>query len=330
MSYRKELLTAVGTLGCAIGIGFVMQGSEAAKERYGKEDDSGTVEAVEDIVDADQVLLNVLDIELTSAEFDTALEIPAKEEKVKTVPAPASVLPEADTLAETAVADCDIEVQARAVAAAMVNLTMQAPCFQNERLTVHHNGMMFSQVTDDAGLIDLIVPALEENAVFVLAFPNGDGGMAQTTVDQITEFERVVLQWRGQNGFEIHAREFGADYDSDGHVWSGASRDSVAAVTGLGGFITRYGNDDLPEALMAEIYTFPIGNSAQSGDIDLTVEAEVTTENCGLEIEAQTLQTMPSGETNTRSLTLSVPDCDAVGTFLVLNNLLEDMKVAGR
>ncbi len=32
----------------------------------------------------------------------------------------------------------------------------------------------------------------------------------------------------------------------------------------------------------------------------------------------------------TRDLILSVPDCDAVGDFLVLNNLVDDLKIAGK
>ena len=52
--------------------------------------------------------------------------------------------------------------------------------------------------------------------------------------------------------------------------------------------------------------------------------------NCGLEIEAQALETKTEGGIKTKNLTLPVPDCDAVGSFLVLNNLLEDLKVAAK
>jgi hypothetical protein len=60
----------------------------------------------------------------------------------------------------------------------------------------------------------------------------------------------------------------------------------------------------------------------------LSVEAEVSELNCGQEIEAQSLQVGSDGKLKTRNLTLAVPDCDAIGNFLVLNNLLEDLKVA--
>ena len=37
---------------------------------------------------------------------------------------------------------------------------------------------------------------------------------------------------------------------------------------------------------------------------------------------------MADGAMKTQDLTLAVPGCDAVGSFLVLNNLVTDLKVA--
>ncbi|KKK94445.1 hypothetical protein LCGC14_2682800, partial [marine sediment metagenome] len=127
---------------------------------------------------------------------------------------------------------------------------------------------------------------------------------------------------------ELHAREFGADYGDAGHVWSGAPRDMTAAVLGEGGFMTRNGDTDTSDPLMAEVYSFPVAAAGQEGDVALSVEAEVSEANCGLEIEAQALELRGSDQVKTQNLTLAVPDCDAVGNFLVLNNLLQDLKVA--
>lgn len=80
--------------------------------------------------------------------------------------------------------------------------------------------------------------------------------------------------------------------------------------------------------MLAEVYTFPSAKSVQDGVVDLSVEAEVTNTNCGLEIEAQTLEMTSNGQMKAHDLTLAVPDCGAIGTFLVLNNLVSDLKVA--
>lgn len=317
MSYRKEILTAVGTLGCAIGIGFVMQSSQSAQDRYGEE-----------IAD-DESVLEVQSITLTAAEYDSPIARPSEESSVTTVGAPLSVLPPPETSAEPAKPACEVVANARPVAAAMVNLTMAAPCYANERVTVHHNGMIFTQTTSATGTLDVKVPALAEDALFVIAFSNGEGGVAQTKIEDLNDFDRIVLQWKGKTGFEIHALEFGADYGEAGHIWAGAMRDVSFAAAGHGGFMTRHGDETAADPLVAEVYTFPRSEIQKTGLVNLSVEAEVNAENCNAEIEAKTLQMHGRAEITSRDLRLSVPDCDAVGSFLVLNNLLEDLKVAG-
>jgi len=324
MARIKEIATAVGTLACAVGIGFVMQNSDSERQRYG-----AAAAAVEPLQQGS--VLSVDAITLTSGDLGAAINVPAAEAEVITVSAPQSVLsvPTAPTVPQAAILPaCDITASARPVAAAMVSLTMEASCLPVERVTVHHNGMIFTETTSEKGTIALKVPALSQDAVFVFAFSNGEGAVAQTTVEELEGFDRVVVQWKGETGFQIHAREFGADYGADGHVWADAPRDMAAAVADRVGFVTRHGNADLPDALMAEVYSFPTGDAARGGTVALSVETEISTTKCGLEIEAQSLETTGGGLIRTQDLTLAMPDCDAVGDFLVLNNLLTDLKVA--
>jgi hypothetical protein len=159
----------------------------------------------------------------------------------------------------------------------------------------------------------------------IFAFSNGDGAVTQVQFPDLDQYNRTVIQWKGDAGFEMHAREFGASYADPGHVWKDAPRDPNAIDSALG-FLTRLGNSDVPEGLMA-VYSFPKRMSKQTGIVDLSIEVEVTALNCGLEIEAQSLEVV-TGDVKTRDLSLSVPDCDTKGTFLVLNNLVEDLKVA--
>jgi len=329
MQHMKEIVTAVGTLAIAVGIGFVMQSSEAAQERYGKSARPISIpapEAPEETLNgnASADVLDVEDIELTSASEPAPT---SNADAVQRVSAPADdVPPESDALAQTE--QCAMTATATPTAAAMVNVTLDAPCADNERVTVHHNGMMFTETTDSDGGLSVTVPAMTEQAVFIIAFSNGDGAVAQTTVPDLGRYDRVALQWRGRAGFELHAREFGADYGQDGHVWTGAPQNAAGMVAGRNGFAMRLGDSLSAEPLIAEIYTFPSGMTERTGTIDLSVEAEVTNGNCGLEIEAQSLEMMGGGRMKTQDLSLSVPDCDAVGSFLVLNNLVSDLKVA--
>ena len=332
MSRKKEILTAVGTLGCAIGIGFIMQSSDAAEKRYGGVESAvvqaGTGDDVLNKVNTTDALLDVQEIKLTSAEFDTNVEVPSVDSRVTTTSTPQSVLPEPNLPESVVIPTCTTTVDVRAMAAAMVNLSMTASCLPNERVTVHHNGMIFTETTSDLGELNITVPALSQEAVFIVSFLNGDGAVAQTSVEELVDFERVVLQWKGDTGFQIHAREFGADYGTVGHVWTDAPGDMAGAVTGYGGLIIDLGDRSVPDALFAQVYSFPKAATSQGGEVALSVETEISELNCGQEIEAQSLQVGSGGMLKTRNLTLSVPECDAIGDFLVLNNLLQDLKVA--
>lgn len=333
MSRKKQILTAVGTLGCALGIGFVMQNSEAAEKRYGPDQDMSALPIPQDYVtknSASNALLTVEAITLTSGELSSDVALPTTDSRITTVSAPRSVLaePAMPDTAKIKRPGCAITADARPVATAMVELQLDAPCLPNERITVHHNGMIFTETTSATGSLSVQVPALARDAVFVMAFTNGDGAVAQTTVEDLSDFDRVVLQWKGDTGFQIHAREFGADYGTAGHVWSGAPGDMAATVVGTGGMLTRNGDTMAADPLLAEVYTFPKNAAVGSGDVALSVETEISASNCGVEIEAQTLEIDSGGRIKTQNLTLPVPDCDAVGSFLVLNNLLQDLKVA--
>lgn len=331
MSRMKEILTAVGTLGCAVGIGFVMQSSDTAEKRYGGKnviDHTVPIEVSVSGLGANTALLDVQEITLTSAEFETTVDVPAVDSQVTTASAPQSVLPEPEFPDPAVKPACEITAEARAVAAAMVNLSMKSLCLPGERVTVHHNGMIFTETTSDTGTLDIMVPALTEEAVFIVAFSNGDGAVAQTKVEELADFDRVVLQWKGETGFQIHAREFGADYGAKGHIWADVPGDVADAVTGNGGLMIKLGDSEVSDALFAEVYSFPKVATSLSGDIALSVETEISQANCGQEIEAQSLEMGEDGQIKTQNLTLSVPECDAIGNFLVLNNLLQDLKVA--
>lgn len=327
MDKTKGILTAASTLAIALGIGFVMQSSDEARAWYG----SGSTPATKQADPVKTELLDVQSIELTAAAetLETAYTAPQGDEAIllASVPRPNLVEPERDDVLPADPA-CSVEAMARALPGAVVSLELTAPCLPDEKLTVHHGGMMFTDVTNDAGDLNIMIPALSEDAVFIMAFSNGDGAVATASVKDIDQFDRKVLQWRGSGAFSLHAREFGADYDSDGHVWQGGAQDLTGIAKGERGFVLQLGDATRGEPLMAEVYTFPTGRAAQGGTVYMTVEAEVTAENCGAEIEAQTLERQIGGAIQSRDVILSVPECSAVGDFMVLNNLLSDLTIA--
>lgn len=340
---RTRIITIGGTLFCAMGIGFFMQNapsepapapavvaepvsradfkplSEPAFPRQNESTQSETLVAPETSV---EVVVEAIAPEAANVKSEIAPEVEVAALSDDTLPAMPA---EPEMPAEPA---CSVNAIATVDAGAMVRLDVDAPCLMNERMVVHHNGMMFTATTDDAGLMSALVPALSETAVFIVEFDNGDGAVATAEVASLMFYDRVVLQWAGQTGFELHAREYGAEYGSDGHVWSGAAREVTAAALGQGGFMMRLGAEDTFAPRIVEVYTFPSGTASRDGDIALSVEAEVTAQNCGQDIEAQSLEVQADGSLRTQYLTLAVPDCASIGDFLVLNNLVDDLKIA--
>ncbi len=223
---------------------------------------------------------------------------------------------------------CDIVATAAPRAAAMVRLTVTAPCRADARITVRHESLLYSARLDGLGTYSADVPALVADAAFKVTFPDGGVAEARTAVPLAAETERVALLYNGKTGLQIHALEFGADYGDPGHVWKGNAGTADAALKLGGGYLTALGDTALELPFMAEIYTLPADATMRDGVVRLSVEAEVTEDNCGRDIAGQTLQKGAGGAMTPVSLTLSMPGCDAVGEFLVLKNLLRDLKIA--
>ena len=226
-------------------------------------------------------------------------------------------------VSETQVApSCAVSARATTSAQASVMLRVDAPCFPNATVTIHHTGLMFTVLSDDAGHAEVTVPALRERAVFIASVAEGHAAVATTDVPDLAHWTRMAVQWEGEAGLQIHAREFGAEYGDTGHVWAEAPDNPVT-----GSFLTRLGDGAGLVPRSAEVYSFPRAQGL-AGTVALTVETEVTAENCGTDITAEVLDLRGADRLFSRQLDLAMPECAAIGDFLVLNNLMEDLKIA--
>ncbi|MEJ6396548.1 hypothetical protein [Yoonia sp. 208BN28-4] len=338
MAKPKRLMTAVTTFSAALGIGFVMQYGDAVAARFISDDTPQISDAQAETlaalapVQASAVAVPVdPDVPAIVGEAAAVIPIPEIREPVvlaavEDIDAPILDVPQAIVQADP----CEITMTATPAALAMVDVSVAAPCHADSKLVLHHQGMMFSALTDDAGQLDIQIPALSEVAVFVAAFEGDAGGVAQTTVPDIATVDRAVLQWQGDDGVQLHALEFGASYGDAGHISAGSQGDMAVFESGNGGYLVSLGDARLDNPLMAEVYTFPTEIAARGGDVLLNVETEITAANCGREVAAQSLQIMPGQPTEATDMTMIMPDCDAIGEFLVLKNMFEDLTLASR
>lgn len=350
MARFQNAILACATFFAAIGIGFMMQSSPVAEMRYGQQASLAKPPlslVVDQHLTEDGPFSEILPIELTSIAYTSASsEVVALGRDTRHASRMAPDLPVIagmmqdqlpdsvvlaaadDTATEPSPQSCVAFLEARPIAAAMVELTLNAPCEPNARVTLHHNGMMVSETTDATGRLDVQMPALSQTAIYMASFASGLSGMAKAEVTSLDIYDRVVVQWTGPGELQIHALEFGADYGDEGHIWSDAPRDIAAGALGQGGFITRHGRAMPDQDLRAQVYTFPSGTSAATGDVALTVETEVSSDNCNRQLEGQALQITGGGALGVTDLLIDMPGCDAIGDFLVLKNLLQDLKIA--
>jgi hypothetical protein len=210
--------------------------------------------------------------------------------------------------------------------AAMLEIALSAPCNPGARITIRHGDLSISAKADGYGRLAVRLPAFSDPAVITAEF----GGVAlksEVAAPEATGFSRVVLAWEGQQVFQLHAFEFGANPGESGHIWRDRPKSVARALRGSGGFLVRVGDGS---GSSAEIYSFPAGLSPLQGVVRLIAQGEVTEETCGRLVRASTFQSGPLGRILASDLAFAMPGCDALGEIVVLNNLMQDMRLAGR
>ena len=350
MSQLKKYGQIGATFAVALGVGFVMQNGDALAARFGGQT-APTVTAQATTMPTSIQPASVIPIPYTRPDGEHEMETPVVDELIilarpsrpESIQAPRD--PAAPLLLAAAEADqvtglveeaapaamepaCAPVLSAATAPGAMVELSLTAPCFPATAVTIHHQGMIFGAVTDADGLTNLSVPALSELAVFFADF-GGFGAGASASVPDIAGFERAVLQWQGDANLGLHALENGAGYGTPGHVSAAAPGDVGRALSAEGGFLVRLGDAAAPQALFAEVYTFP-GTGLSRAGVALNVEAAITEASCGRRVSAQTIQITPGEAIAARDLDMTLPGCAAAGEFLVLSNMLRDLTLAAR
>jgi hypothetical protein len=193
-------------------------------------------------------------------------------------------------------------------------------------LAVTFGGLEVTTTTETNGRFQRRLPAFSSDMHVLVAF-DGETITADIEVPEARDFQHVAIVWDGPQLLRLHAFEFGAKRDQFGHVWAQAPKSPQRAVRGTGGFLTKLGDGN---GTSAEIYSFPAAHSRKKGVVRLVVEGDVTPSNCGLQVDALALQSDPLGGMSVTEVALKMPQCDAVGRVVRLQNLFQDMRLAGR
>ena len=319
MHTKRRVMMAGATFFLAAATGHLMQNgnmlmqdSDALVQRFAQTSADASVQ----LAKADPATMDPVHIVPLAGTSEVAPPMVAE-------PAPL-VMPE-----ETVAADiCGATLSLTAEPAAMVGLAYSAPCNPNARVVVRHSGLVITGLTSDTGAMVVSMPAMASAARFEVALPDGTKIAADIAVPTLANFDRMAVQWQGDDAFQLHAFEFGADYGDAGEVSAANARTPAFAARATGGFLTVLGNRAVILPMLAEVYTFPSVHSLQSGVVQMTVEAEVTTATCGRDMLGETLQAGGTAPVKIVDLTLEMPACDAIGDIVILNTLLPEVKIA--
>lgn len=245
------------------------------------------------------------------------------------VPASFDLTPEAPALtANSQLSDlglpCDVTVTTHALPAAIVALDIMAPCRANAVVQIEHASMMLEAETDALGLLTVDIPGFTTPASFTVRFGDGIEETVAAELPDLADFDRIGLAWQGDIGLELHAMEAGAEFGGDGHIWYDAPASAEVALAGEGGFLTEITTG----TSTVQIYTLPRAMLRNGDDVSLSIDAPITAANCASNVLAHTLRTEAAGPVDAVDLSFTVPGCDAVGDVLVLQNILDSMRLA--
>lgn len=228
--------------------------------------------------------------------------------------APALALPEGPVALVEA---CPVTLDLAALPGGLINVTLDAPCLSDARIVLAHQGLAVTGLTSATGRLFATLPALVPEARVEARLPGGVPAVASTiALPEVAAMRRFAVQWSGEDTFQLHAYLDGALFATAGHIRA----DNPGTPGGEEGYLLQLGDPAAPLPLLAEVFTWPEGDSRP---VDVVVESEVTALTCGRELLGETLASAGSAVTVT-DLTLAMPGCDGLGDFLVLADLVPE------
>ena len=261
---------------------------------------------------------------------------PSSQAMAQQISAPATVLASADLASQNAIAPsqsaslpaiaaadaCTITLDLLDEGNAMIGGTLQAPCLPNKDLVIAHAGMVFSAKTMATGTLMFSLPALKHPASVDIRFDSAETASAQLDIPQAAQLHRVAVQWPFADGFTIHAFEEGADFGDAGHIWAQNANIPAAGAAPKGGYLTQLGDASVQMPLMAQVFTFDTKSKA-----DVVLEAGVTQTTCASELMGDVI-TAKGGTVEKTEITLAMPDCSAIGEFVLLDLHIPQVNLA--
>ncbi|MDG3041546.1 hypothetical protein [Roseicyclus marinus] len=221
---------------------------------------------------------------------------------------------------------CGLTITAEATPGAMVALDVMEPCAPNARVEITHGALAFSARTDALGLLTLDIPAMETPAFFTVQIETGAEATTLAGLPDLIDHDRAAIVWTGSAAFQLHGYTGDAGFGEPGHLWRDNPGTVAQATIGTGGFLTVLGDPTLDAPRLAQVITIP---AALRDTLSVVAEIAIEDATCGRWVDARSLQSVAGGPVAVNPVTLTLPGCDAVGEFLMLQNLFAGPRLVG-
>jgi hypothetical protein len=216
------------------------------------------------------------------------------------------------------------EVTAEPMDGGMMRVRVAAGCRPNEAVQISYGGAEMIRRLDAWGALDFPLDCFVGASSSVeLRFADGSRKTLPVTAHGLDKVSKVAAIWRSPVNLDLHVFEYGAAFESPGHVWAKAPGSAAAALMmseaerrGRGFLSAADGDQTLGDKV--EVYTFFHNDQQASGSIALALDYETRGESpsgatCGrgalAEVDFRVIILPRGGQPATQSGLLTRVDC---------------------
>jgi len=223
---------------------------------------------------------------------------------------------------------CTNSVSTSAATDGMVHVLLTAACLPNTRVEIHHSKMTFALKTGHSGTLDILVPALEENALFSFVLADGTVMRSAVHVPGIKNLDRVAVQWRDTFDVKLTTSAFGKGPAPDYASWQLSNRGQIPARAPSKGYSVHLGDSTIENPVQIIVYSYANTEKNRSGVIEIGLTVRASKKACGGSRVVHSYRSRRGRLVRASGLRFKLPDCGDATQSIVLKNAVRDLIIA--
>lgn len=223
--------------------------------------------------------------------------------------------------------DCSLDLSAKPLRGARVELQLLAPCHKNKVVTISHAGLKFTEILNEKGRITITIPVLSDPANIEVSFADGASQSISAPIKDLSSMQRTGIAWSGQVELQLQASESSVSTGQDKQITKLNTRTFKQSYLRGGGYLTTLGNVALENGKFVQIYSIENQNDVF---VDFKVVLNNPSARCGSKLSIDTVRYADDLGTQISSKNVSVRNCSAENKTIVLKNLVRNLIVAQR